>query len=1212
MKIQFKSKLLITAILLFISDFAFSQSQRILNTDTLVFMGNKWNYKTNGSNLMEIDSSVIIVKFNSNVSRVNIISFLQSNHITLIDSLYEFKLCKLNSSFTFSRSIDAFASVNYFESYSINHPAFLDSYPNDLLHSTQMHISNSNGYFTGLDLQNPWAIIKGNPEVVVAVIDAFPDWSHIDIGNINNYKNDNIWENKGEDPWLNPFDPTTGDKIDNDKNGFIDDWKGWNFFESSNNSRSNDHTDVHGTNVMGVIAAKSNNNMGVTGIAGGNYLNDLNPELGVQILPINIFSSRQNNSQVVSTNEWYLAEAIEYAAASRANIIALSLSFRTEQVGTDFRLPIIEQALDKAKNKYGCLVFCSAGNDERKTVDYPAYNENVYAVGGLNIEGTENPHRKGDYARGKKLSFVALAERIGTTTSNNSYVADFGQTSASSPQVSGVAALLLSYNTCLTNNLIYEVMKLTGDKEFSEFPDLTSYIYDNNTNSNLYGYGMPSVENALELIDSYTLSNYTISSNTTWTGTIISNQDIIVQTGNTLTISGYVNMAENTKIIVQAGANLTLLGAEITGACGWEGIKVYGIANQSQNLTSFGKVYITNNTILSSARIGVESINGGIIVSNTGATFRNNKSAIVIKKHTFENIYTEIKDSYFISDGNFLSRYNKLKQINEGIKEFINLNNTDFIQIKNCTFENTADIKLVQAANAINAYSTNYTVISNCVIKGMFRAIDAIAYNGLLNTIKITDCEFNDNLQCIRIVNSTADIANNTFNLPFINYKYNNLFSKNKSYGIYSFGSINYIHDNKITCADVRNLSLGIVVRNSRALYQSYVDYNDIRNVSIGTQLEQYNKQLQISCNSYTNINKHAWSLNPQFTVGNAIFPMQGSELDPLPASFKRAGNLFYDRDLPANSLRHIKSSFAFTYNAANSPIEAVPEYNSLPVIVSPFFESNATSCAGNLKLLCKDKACSYDELLQLLNITQSSDSVTIIKQSILNILVEAKKTTSIIEHLNKWNTDQSALEVLLETLISNKDYTSATTVFHSYTVHNQRDQDYFDFYTFLLTQLQQNIPSDSLTETSLTLIQNIAERNNDVSDLAKAFLSYHDKKVYAMLPEDWEGEGYRITKNTESTINKDKPIENNKISALVYPNPSSNALTLVINSGKLNNEFKIEFLSPLGQKVLNLEHVKANTDNVIDVSTLPSGVYYVNVLNESGEKLVKRISILR
>lgn len=721
---------------------------------------------------------------------------------------------------------------------------------------------------------------------------------------------------------------------------------------------------------------------------------------------------------------------------------------------------------------------------------------------------------------------------------------------------------------------------------------------------------MPSVENALTLIDNYTLTNYTVSTNTTWAGTIIANQDIIVQTGNTLTISGYVNMAENTKIIVQAGANLTLLGAEISGACGWEGIKVYGIANQSQNTTSFGKVYITNNTLLSAARIGVESIDGGIIVSNTGATFRNNKSAIVIKKHTFENIYTEIKDSYFISDGNFLSRYNKLKQINEGIKEFINLNSTDFIQIKNCTFENTADIKLIQAANAINAYSTNYTVISNCVFKGMFRAIDAVAYNGLLNTIKITDCEFNDNLQSIRIVNSTADIANNTFDLPFINYKYNSLFTKNKSYGIYSFGSINYIHDNKITCADDRNLSLGIVVRNSRALFQSYVDYNDIRNVSIGTQLEQYNKRLQVSCNSYTNTNKHAWSLNPQFTVGNAIFPMQGSNSSD-PGS-KRAGNLFYDRDLPTNSLRHIKSSFAFTYNAANSPSEAVPEYNSSPVNVSPFFESNATSCAGNQKILCKDRECSYDELLLLLSITQSTDSVTIIKQTILNILVEAKKHTTIIELLKKWNTDQSALEVLLETLISNKDYTNATNILHSYTINNQRDQDYLDFYNLLLTQLTQNIPSDSLTEASLTLIQNIAERNNDVSDFAKAFLTYHGKKVYAMLPEDWEGEGYRITKNTKPSINKDEQKENNKISALVYPNPSSNALTILISSGKLNDEFKIEFLSPLGQKVLILEHVKTNADNIVDVSLLPSGIYYVNVLNASGEKIVKRISILR
>ncbi len=1206
-------KLLSVAIFLLLSDLAFSQSQRILNTDTLVYQSNKWNYKNHGSGLLAFDSTLIIVKFNNNINRDNIIAFLQNNNIELVDSLYEYKLCKLNSTYTFSKSIDSLGSNNYFETYSINHPGFLDSYPNDFYFNIQNHIYYQIGLSANLNLSVPWSKTVGNPEIVVAVIDAFPNWSHEDLGNPNDFFADNIYENSGEDVWLDINDPSTGDGIDNDNNGFIDDWRGWNFNNNSNDTRSVYSNDVHGTNVMGVIAAKTNNEIGVVGIVGGDYADEENLQTGVRILPINIFSSTFNNSQGVSTNEWHLASAIEYAAVQRANVIALSMSFKTAQVGTGFTFPIVELALDMARNKYGCLIFCSAGNTG-STIDYPGYNSNVHAIGGLIYQNGNlfNNFRKGDYQNGKVLSFVALAENIGTTTTSaiSPYTNDFGQTSAASPQASGVAALLLSYNTCLTNKLIFEIMKSSANIYVTS--DQSSFIHDNNTNSNLFGYGMLNAEGAMDLIDAYTITNYTITSNTTWSTSKIANQDIIITSGNTLTVTSYLNMAENSKIIVQAGANLIINGGEITGACGWEGIKVYGIANQAQNATTFGEVNIINNAKLSYARIAVESINGGIIVSNTDATYRNNKSAIVINKHKFDNVFTEIEDSHFISDGPYLSKSNKISRLSEGIKEFINLNSTQLISINDCTFENTSDLKYTQAANAINAYSTNFTQINNCEFNGMFRAIDAVAYNGLLNTVKIDNCVFNDNIQGIRVVNSTANISDNQFNLPYMNTKLNTLFTNNSTYGIYTFGSVNDIRNNNISTTVENSAALGIIVRNSRKIYKSFVEYNQFSNLSIGTQIEQYNKQLQISCNDYSNINKHAWSLNPQFTSGSGIFPMQGSSSND-PGS-KRAGNLFYDRDLPSNSLRHIKSSFGFTYNAATIPGDAIPEYISTNVIVTPFTESNSESCMGGVfqLILCDDEPCIFDELDYLLSNTFDEDSLKRIKQDILKHLLDNQNYGQAIDYLEVWNTDQANLEFLFETLLSNEENESATTVLESYTIVDERDQDYFDFYSILLNQLNEQIPADSLTSYELGIIQDIASRNNDVSDLAKAYLNYFSLDYHEMEPEEWEGESLRITNKSETKNNKKPIIETPKFNVSIFPNPMAEQFSLFISSTNTKELFKLEITNTLGQNVLNQDQLIANSKTKIDVSTLPTGVFYIKITNTAGEKSVKRISIVR
>ncbi len=339
---------------------------------------------------------------------------------------------------------------------------------------------------------------------------------------------------------------------------------------------------------------------------------------------------------------------------------------------------------------------------------------------------------------------------------------------------------------------------------------------------------------------------------------------------------------------------------------------------------------------------------------------------------------------------------------------------------------------------------------------------------------------------------------------------------------------------------------------------------------------------------------------------------MQGSSISGT--NQKRAGNLFYDRDLPSNSLRHIKSSFEFTYNAADDPSEAVPEYSSTSITVSTFDNNNAESCAGGelVLVLCNNEPCIYDELTYLLTIAQDLDSLIAIKQAILNHLVANQNYTQAVSFLEAWNVDQANLENLFEVLLGLEEYGLATTVFESFSVIDQRDQDYYDFYSIILNQMNEEIPADSLTSTDMLILLDIADRTNDVADLVKAYLNYFALGNYPMSPEEWEGENLRLIKNNY-TENKPAPkLTEKKFEFSVFPNPANESLNVFINAASNAYVYSIEIINPLGQKVLMPSSIIANTKVGIDVSTLSTGVYYINIFSSNGEKSVKRISILR
>ncbi|MFA9463424.1 MAG: S8 family serine peptidase [Velocimicrobium sp.] len=248
-----------------------------------------------------------------------------------------------------------------------------------------------------------WKQTKGEG-VVVAVLDTGIDITHEDL-------KDNIYTNQNEIP--NNF-------IDDDGNGLIDDVNGWDFIENSNfvHNQEASNEEWHGTSVAGIIAAKDNNNVGITGIA---------PE--AKILPLKVFENG-----VAYTSDIIIA--IEYAEKMGAKIMNCSW-------GSPENNPALQEAIENSS----MLFVCAAGNNHENLDISPVFpaayeNKNIITVASINSRGILSA--SSNYGK-MAIDVAAPGEHIISTFPENQYNSTSG-TSMAAAFVSGEAALILSIN----------------------------------------------------------------------------------------------------------------------------------------------------------------------------------------------------------------------------------------------------------------------------------------------------------------------------------------------------------------------------------------------------------------------------------------------------------------------------------------------------------------------------------------------------------------------------------------------------------------------------------------------------------------------------------------------------------------------------------------------------------------------------------------------
>jgi subtilisin family serine protease len=299
--------------------------------------------------------------------------------------------------------------------------------PNDSLVNQQYALSLMHCF-------EAWDLVRCDSTMVIADADIGTDWTHLDLSN-------SIYQNPGEIG----IDKNGRDKryngIDDDSNGFIDDWHGWDFGGTygttpDNDARPGDGIN-HGTQTAGIFAAQGNNVLGMAGIA-----------FGARIIPIKI-------SDDAGANLDFGFEGITYAADMHARIVNCSW-------GGTGRSDAEQDAINYAYAK-NCAVVAAAGNSgENFPFEdlYPAAYDHVLSVAA--VDGNGNNADFSDFNTHVDIS--APGVDVTSSITGNSYITSGADgTSFASPNAAGVVALVLQQFPNLTAGQAMEQVRVTGN-----------------------------------------------------------------------------------------------------------------------------------------------------------------------------------------------------------------------------------------------------------------------------------------------------------------------------------------------------------------------------------------------------------------------------------------------------------------------------------------------------------------------------------------------------------------------------------------------------------------------------------------------------------------------------------------------------------------------------------------------------------------------------
>ena len=275
------------------------------------------------------------------------------------------------------------------------------------------------------DVVAAWEMVVGGADPLVAVVDTGIAFDHPDLAGA-------IATNPGE---TGAGRETNG--VDDDGNGFVDDWRGWDFADGDN---APEDGDGHGTLVAGTIAARVGNGAGVAGVSGG-----------ARVLPLRVVGAG-------GATDADIAAAFTYAARRGADVVNASL-------GGPGASPVIDAAIAAAPGTLFVFPSGNAAKDNDVAPDYPCATDEPNAICVAATDQRDLPAGFSSWGR-TSVDLAAPGVNMLSTGLNAEGGPDYrlaAGTSISAPYVAGAAALMLRADATLTASELRDALLLGAE-----------------------------------------------------------------------------------------------------------------------------------------------------------------------------------------------------------------------------------------------------------------------------------------------------------------------------------------------------------------------------------------------------------------------------------------------------------------------------------------------------------------------------------------------------------------------------------------------------------------------------------------------------------------------------------------------------------------------------------------------------------------------------
>ncbi|MFQ5824223.1 MAG: S8 family peptidase [bacterium] len=352
----------------------------------------------------------VLIKFKDTVATASINQILSNVGLSIHKSYEEIGVirCSINIEKTVLKTVEqcnadsrvVFAEPNY-----IYHTFVI---PDDPRFSSLFGLDN-------IDAPEAWDIQTGSKSIIVGVIDTGADHGHEDL-------QANIWKNPGESG-----DSKENNNVDDDGNGLVDDFQGWDFINNDNNPFDDND---HGTHVSGTIGAVGNNSKGVVGV-----------NWNVSIMPLKFLGADGSGTSADAI------EAILYATNMGAKVLSNSWG------GGGFSRAL-EDAI-KFANQNGVIFVAAAGNESNNNDSFPTYPANYEIENVISVAASTKKDNLAGFSNwGKKtVDLAAPGADILSTFPRDRY-GQLSGTSMATPHVSGAAALVWAQYPSLSMNQV--------------------------------------------------------------------------------------------------------------------------------------------------------------------------------------------------------------------------------------------------------------------------------------------------------------------------------------------------------------------------------------------------------------------------------------------------------------------------------------------------------------------------------------------------------------------------------------------------------------------------------------------------------------------------------------------------------------------------------------------------------------------------------------